>query len=413
MISICEKLYVTMPMDISAIISPPVAIQAAKSPHVIDLTDSQADQIHHTNDSILQAPSRSTQHSPRLDHMHPVVHLLHHQSASSTATGNPRIRKEKGVKGFDPKPNHNRDLKSSQSEPPSHKVLIENHGPYARTHDEQAHEGPGCIDGEFYDIFQSANLDTSSHPKNRAPSQAIGNKRKKNNGENATEPFLFIQLPPEIRNAIYFLLLTTPNTPIELPKLTRNAAARAAQWTKCNLASRRKKFKSLFLEILQTCKQIHDEASGILYGCNVFKLRSDYKEGPKNIVLPTRHLHLLKNIKISVISREESIGQEGWVANLLNGFRGDEMRLDTFEMTWFGWKLFFLRKGGMVSRALQTLHVEKQIIFKVTGEARMEKDMLLELEQNINAKEVDIHRPVKQVTKGESVELSNDETESR
>lgn len=379
-----------MPMNISAILSPAVAIQAAKALYVIDLTDSQADQLHHTNDSALQAPSRSTQ-SPRPDHMHPVVDLLHHQSASSTATGNPRTRKEKDIKRFDTKPNYNRDLTSSQSEPSSHKVLVENHGPYTRTRDEQAHEGPGCIDGDLYDIFQSANLDPSSHPKNRPPSQTIGNKRRKNNGEKATEPFPFIQLPPEIRNVIYFLLLTTPNTPIELPKLTRNAAARAAQWTKCNSASRRKKFKSLFLEILQTCKQIHDEASGILYGCNVFKFRSDYKEGPKNIVLPTRHLHLLKHIKISVISREESIGQEGWVANLLDGFRGDEMRLDTFEMTWFGWKLFFLQKGGMVSRALQMLRVEKKIIVKVTGETRMEKDMLLELEQNTNAKEVEIH----------------------
>lgn len=36
-----------------------------------------------------------------------------------------------------------------------------------------------------------------------------------------------------------------------------------------------------------------------------------------------------------------------------------------------------------------------------------------QLEQNINAKEVEIHRPVKQVTKGESVELSDDEVGSR
>lgn len=110
-----------------------------------------------------------------------------------------------------------------------------------------------------------------------------------------------------------------------------------------------------------------------------------------------------------MISREESIGQEGWVANLLDGFRGDEMRLDTFEMTWFGWKLFFLQKGVMVSRALQMLRVEKQIIVKVTGETRMEKDMLLELEQNTNAKEVDIHTPIKQVTNEDSPELSDDE----
>lgn len=396
-------------------------MQAAKPiPHVIDLTDSQTDQMHHTNDSIPQATLRLTRCSPRLDHMHPVVDLLHHQLTSSTAARNSRTRKEKDIQGLLPRPNHNWNLTSRHSEPSSVKAGIEDPGPRARTHDEQARAVQGCntfispFHGDLDDTFQSVSFGPSSHTTNRTPSYTAGKtKKRRNNIEKATKQFPFIQLPPEIRNAIYHLLLTTPNTPVELPKLTRNAAARAAQWTRCKSASRRKKFKSIFLEILQSCKQIHDEASGILYGCNVFKFRSDYKEGPKNIVLPTRHLHLLKHIKISVISREESIGQEEWVANLLNGFRSDEMRLDTFEMTWFGWKRFFLRKGGMVSRTLQTLQVEKQVIIKVTGEARMERDMLRELEQNIHAKEVEIHRPVKQITNGEFVELSDDEVGTR
>lgn len=396
-------------------------MQAAKPiPHIIDLTDSQTNEMHHTNDSIPQATLRSTQCSPRLDHMQPVVDLLQHQLTNPTDARNSRTRKEKDIQGLHPKPNHNRNLTSRHPEPSSLKTRFENPGPHARTHDEQARAVQGCstfispFHGDLYDTFQSVSFGPSSHSTNRTPSYIAGKtKKRRNNVEKATKQFPFIQLPPEIRNAIYHLLLTTPNTPIELPKLTRNAAARAAQWTRCNSASRRKKFKSIFLEILQTCKQIHGEASGILYGCNVFKFRSDYKEGPKNIVLPTRHLHLLKHIKFSVISREESIGQEEWVANLLNGFRSDEMRLDTFEMTWFGWKQFFLGKGGMVSRALQTLQVEKQVVIKVTGEARMERDMLRELEQNIHAKEVEIHRPVKQVTNEEFVELSDDEVGTR
>lgn len=394
-------------------ISPVGAMQAAKpTPHVIDLTDSQADQTYHANRYVLQAPSRSTQYTPRLDHMHPVVSLLQRQLTSSAAEGNSKIWKTKTFQALDPTPNHNRDLTSRHSEPSSHKVTVDKPSPYPRTLDEQTGAGHGGttfispLHGDLYDVVQSS-LST-----NRAPSETTGKRQRKERGK-ATSHFPFIQLPPELRNTIYHRLLTTPNTPIEFPKLTRNAAARALQWTKCNSASRRKQFKSIFLEILQTCKQIHDEASGILYGCNVFKFRSNYKEGPKNIVLPTRHLYLLKHVKISVISREESTGQEGWVANLLNGFRRDEMRLDTFEMTWFGWKRFCLRKGGMVSQALQTLHVEKHLIVKVTGEARMEKDMLFELEQNINAKKVVIYRPVKQITEGESVELSDDEVGSR
>ncbi|MCJ1423617.1 hypothetical protein MMC29_001501 [Sticta canariensis] len=398
--------------------SPIGVMQAAKpTPHVIDLTDSQADQTYHANRSVIQVPSRSTQYTPRLDHMHPVVNLLQHQWTSCTAEGSSKIWKTKGFQALDPIPIYNRDFTSRHSEPSSHKVTVDKPSPYPRTHDEQtraSHGGTTLISplhGNLYDVVQSSSFYSSSLSTNRPPSETSGKKQRKERGK-ATRHFPFIQLPPELRNTIYHRLLTTPNTPIEFPKLTRNAAARAAQWTKCNSASRRKHFKSIFLEILQTCKQIYDEANGILYGCNVFKFRSNYKEGPKNIVLPTRHLHLLKHVKLSVISREESTGQEGWVANLLNGFRGDEMRLDTFEMTWFGWKRFCLQNGGMVSQTLQTLHVEKHFIVKVTGEARMEKDMLLELEQNINAKEVVIYRPVKQITKGESVELSDDEVRS-
>ena len=130
-----------------------------------------------------------------------------------------------------------------------------------------------------------------------------------------------------------------------------------------------------------------------------------------NIVRPIRYLNLLKHVKLSVISREESTGQEGWVANFLNGLRRDDMRLDTFEMTWFGWKRFCLRNGGMVSQTLQTLHVEKHIIIKVTGEAIMVKGMLLELEQKSNTTVVVIQRTVTQTTKGEyepTVILSSD-----
>lgn len=42
--------------------------------------------------------------------------------------------------------------------------------------------------------------------------------------------------------------------------------------------TRRKQFQCIFLEILQTCKQIPDEASSILCGCNVSKSRSNYKD---------------------------------------------------------------------------------------------------------------------------------------
>lgn len=67
--------------------------------------------------------------------------------------------------------------------------------------------------------------------------------------EHKKQRFPFLHLPPELRNAIYRLLLTT----LELPRITRDIAIRAREWTKCrDSRSKRAKFKSLFLEILQT-----------------------------------------------------------------------------------------------------------------------------------------------------------------
>lgn len=56
------------------------------------------------------------------------------------------------------------------------------------------------------------------------------------------EPFPFLNLPPEIRNYVYRILLTTPNVSIEFPGLTaRNRARHRAQWAKCTTVKMRRK----------------------------------------------------------------------------------------------------------------------------------------------------------------------------
>ena len=90
------------------------------------------------------------------------------------------------------------------------------------------------------------------------------------------KPFPFLDFPPEIRNCVYKMLLTNPKAPIEFPEPTgRNRALRAASWEKCTTRKLKRMHKTIFLEILEVSKQLHAEASGILYGCNVFKYRSD------------------------------------------------------------------------------------------------------------------------------------------
>ena len=130
-------------------------------------------------------------------------------------------------------------------------------------------------------------------------------------------------------------------------------------------------------------------------------------KGPRQVILPTRHLQLLKHIKISVMSGSPHIGQDRWVADLIKNFVKAGLRLETFEITWFGWKRLYLRVGSLVAQALLCLDVERHFVIKVTGEARMEKEMKEELERDLRSKRVEVHRPVKPT--GE--ELSDDDTE--
>ena len=124
------------------------------------------------------------------------------------------------------------------------------------------------------------------------------------------------------------------------------------------------------------------------------------------MILPTRHLQLLKHIKLSVMSGSPHIGQDQWVADLVNQFVKEGLRLETFEMTWFGWKRYYLRTGGLVCQALLSLDVERHFVIKVTGEARMDKGMKEELERVLRSERVGIHRPIKPT--GE--ELSDEDT---
>ena len=219
-------------------------------------------------------------------------------------------------------------------------------------------------------------------------------------------PFPFLKCPPEIRNTVYRFLLTMKN-PIEFEGfLGRNGAMHRAQWSKCTSAKAKKRNKKLFLEILGVCRQIHDEASGIIYGFNVFKYRNSSIEGPKSVILPTRHIQLLKHVKVSIISRRSASAQHSKVADFIEQFIKEALMLETFELTWYGEGRTLLTQNGPVCQALQLLNVERHFVVVIAGEARMERAMQIELERKLRAQRVEIRRPVKAVT-GE--ELSNEE----
>ena len=147
-------------------------------------------------------------------------------------------------------------------------------------------------DEQTSDLIDTSSLQ-SSHPRMEEPitssdplawntvhqseTSGFDQQHAQKSGKKPLQPFPFLDFPPEIRNCVYKMLLTTPKIPIEFPEPTgRNRALRVAKWEKCTTWKMKRRHKTIFLEILEVSKQLHAEASGILYGCNTFKYRSDY-----------------------------------------------------------------------------------------------------------------------------------------
>ena len=317
------------------------------------------------------------------DHMHTVVDLI--PPVGINLTGN------------EPESDEKRRFKDATS-PPSHCRKISTSQVQAGRADVKP-EDCSMIRQQFHKRTEKITSSSSLSPPWQPESPAISQQRARRSPKKPFKPLPFMDFPPEIRNLVYRFLLTTPRTPIELPELTgRNGAAHRARWANCMNSRMRRDHKTIFLEILETCKQIHDEASGILYGCNVFKYRSHPRARSKLVVLPTRHLQLLKHIKISVITRGCQIEQDRQVADLVKHFVKDGLILETFEITWWGEDRYHLQEDSAMCHALRSLVVEKHFSVRVIGQARMDKAMEDKLEQVFLLKGVNrwnIQRPIK------------------
>ena len=224
--------------------------------------------------------------------------------------------------------------------------------------------------------------------------------------------FRFLDLPAELRNKVYCILLTNVE-PIEMTRSRKTKGLQAEKFALAKTAKARSRVKRYFLEILQTNKQIHNEATMIMYGMNVFKFRSDPKAGYLDLkdFLPEKYLSKLRRVKISVISGRNNSEQDKLVAEMLNNtFPKDKITLETFELTWYAGKKYRLTADGVLCQALLNMDVERAFTIHIKGDARMETAMLTELTTKVKTRKMQIHRPVFEVLKdGKKVELSDDE----
>lgn len=197
------------------------------------------------------SPSKTSEHPPRArnftvsesigvatqhkDHMHGVVALLRLAPPSVDLTGDDETDQDPLVAAS-----------------PRHRG--------ANHHRLQSESRPKAVKKKIFEPSDTSNpsRNTTIHLNTvrQRNSTAVRNPRSKSE-RNSFKPFPFMHFPPEIRNSIYTILLTTPNVPIEFPGLTgQNAARHRAQWAKCTTTDMRRRHKKLFLEVLATCRYV-------------------------------------------------------------------------------------------------------------------------------------------------------------
>ena len=221
--------------------------------------------------------------------------------------------------------------------------------------------------------------------------------------------FPFLALPPEIRNNVYKLLLTRPlKEPIELPQPTSKAAkARSATIRKCKTAQQRRIHKQLFLEILATCRRIHDEASGIIYGCNVFQYRPHLGYVNVTPMLPTRHLQLIKHVKLAVQGNSAFRELEKRVSDFIGCFtRISNLQLETFQLVWYSWRDYVMTASGPLNQALLSMKVGRQIDLGFIGHSRVQASMKAQLEEKFTPAKVKV-RVLDESLTNDEVELAS------
>ena len=205
--------------------------------------------------------------------------------------------------------------------------------------------------------------------------------------------FPFLALAPEIRNNVYKLLLTRPpKEPIELPRpISKAAKARSATIRDCKTAQQRKAHKQLFLEILATCRQIHDEASGIMYGCNVFQYRPHLGDVHMTPMLPTRHLQLIKHVKVSVISDKASRELEKRISDFIACFTQiSDLQLENFDLVWYAWRDCLMTASGPLNQALLSMKVGKRMSLCFRGQSRLQVSMKGQLEDRFTPAKIKV-----------------------
>ena len=131
----------------------------------------------------------------------------------------------------------------------------------------------------------------------------------------------FLDLPSEIRNVIYQLLLTH-DTPIHA-------------YTFQNLSPRERTCLNLHPTMLLLCHRIHDEASSVLYSCNRFQAHPSWLTDvmfaiyPDRTIMSPRYIAFIRRFHLRVRLDCDPFYTPAKLAKAFSGM--DELEIEVFQ----------------------------------------------------------------------------------
>ncbi|KAI9692096.1 MAG: hypothetical protein M1820_009531 [Bogoriella megaspora] len=155
-----------------------------------------------------------------------------------------------------------------------------------------------------------------------------------------TIPFRFLDLPMELRIAVYKLLLKSRSQPLHF-RMPLTSSAFDGDIDLFNLRYERAPSETINVELLRTCRQIHMEATSVLYGDNVFAMTAVSDEDSQEACfLPNSTVTALKNHPDWFRRFEIEVGIPRPFATLSTFALGDRPDVRQNKGAFYKWKDF-------------------------------------------------------------------------
>lgn len=124
-------------------------------------------------------------------------------------------------------------------------------------------------------------------------------------------------------------------------------------------------------------------------------------------MLPTRHLQLIKHVKLAVQGNFACRELEKRISDFIACFtRISDLQLETFQLVWYSWRDYVMTASGPLNQALLSTKVGRQMDLDFIGQSRVQASMKGQLEDRFTPAKVKV-RVLDESLTNDEIELAS------